>query len=202
MRNVSVSVGVALLVACPLDSVGAQQRFHRRGLWGELCSGPAYIRIASSEPATVTTKTGSGACVRVGGTLSPKVLFGAESFGFLDETFGFAAQDTSLIAENGGLMAIVMWYPGRSGFFMKAGFGVADGVFTVRTSPTEKVEVNGTGVGLTFGIGYDLPISRKFAVTANLEAIITAIGDIVLPTGRVDDVIASMYHAGLGIAIR
>lgn len=202
MSNLSVSLGVALLVAWPFDSVDAQERFHRRGLWGEICTGPASIRIASSTPATVTTKSGTGACVRMGGTLSSKVLFGAESFGFVDETFGFAKQDTSLIAENGGLMALVMWYPGRSGFFMKGGFGVADGVFTIRTTPDSTLETNGTGVGLTFGIGYDVPISRKFAVTFNLEAIITAIGDVVLPTGRVDDVIASMYHAGLGIAIR
>ncbi len=178
------------------------QRPHRSGLWFELCNGPAFVRVASSEPATVTTKTGIGSCVRLGGTLSDKVFLGVEAFDFLDETFGFVSQDTSLVAENEALTALVLWYPGRSGFFLKAGVGVAEGTFTVRTSPSEDVKANGTGVGLTFGIGYDVPISRKFALTANLEAVITAIGDYVLPSGRVDDVIATIYHAGLGIAIR
>ncbi|MGH7672154.1 MAG: hypothetical protein ACREMC_04585 [Gemmatimonadales bacterium] len=55
---------------------------------------------------------------------------------------------------------------------------------------------------MTFGAGFDWPISRKFALTANLEALITAIGDLVLPGELVDNVVASMYHAALGITIR
>ncbi len=60
----------------------------------------------------------------------------------------------------------------------------------------------GVGVGLTFGLGWDFAISRKFAITANAAAFITAIGDLVLPSGTVDDVIATMYVVSIGFTVR
>jgi hypothetical protein len=190
-----VALGV---VTTPL----AAQRPHRTGLWAELCNGPAIVRIASSASAEVTTKWGLGSCLRVGGALSNKVLLGVETFGFLDKTFGFAKQDTSVVAETGTVALTVLWFPWRSGFFLKGGVGTGQGTFTVLASPGQPVTADGVGVGLTYGLGFDLPISRKFALTVNAAAVITAIGDLVLPTTRVDDVIATMYHAALGITIR
>jgi hypothetical protein len=97
---------------------------------------------------------------------------------------------------------VVLWFPWRSGFFVKGGVGVAEGDFTVTASPGQLVTASGEGVGLTFGLGFDLPISRKIALTANAGAVVAAIGDVVLPGTRVDDVIAMIYHVGLGITIR
>jgi hypothetical protein len=198
MRRRHCALALLTLLGAPLSA----QRSHRGGLWAELCNGPAFVRVASSGSEEVTTKPGLGSCFRVGGTVSNKVLLGVETFGFLDETFGFAKQDTSVIAETGTLNVVVVWFPGRSGFFLKGGVGVAEGDFTVAVAPDSLVTASGEGVGLTFGLGFDLPISRKFALTANAEAIVAAIGDLVLPTTRVDDVIATMYHVALGITIR
>ena len=44
--------------------------------------------------------------------------------------------------------------------------------------------------------------SRRIALTANLATYVTAVGDIVLPTRRVDDVIATIYELGIGFTIR
>jgi hypothetical protein len=191
---------IALLgvVTTPL----AAQRPHRTGLWAELCNGPSLVRIASSASTEVTTKTGFGSCFRVGGTLSNKVLLGVETFGFLDKTFGFGTRDTSVVAETGTIAVVVLWFPWRSGFFLKGGVGTGQGKFTVFPSPGQPVVAEGVGVGLTYGLGFDLPISRKFALTANAAAVVNAIGDLVLPTTRVEDVIATMYHVALGIAVR
>ncbi len=57
-------------------------------------------------------------------------------------------------------------------------------------------------MGLTFGAGWDLAISRKFAITANVAAYVTAVGDVVLPGRRVDDVIATMYQGAIGFSFR
>jgi len=54
----------------------------------------------------------------------------------------------------------------------------------------------------SFGTGWDWSISRKFAVTANVGAYVTAVGDTVLTGRRVDDVIATMYQAAIGFTFR
>jgi len=64
------------------------------------------------------------------------------------------------------------------------------------------VTAKGTGVGLTFGLGYDRKISRKLAITGCLCADIAGIGDVVLPATRIDDMIASIYHLTIGLTIR
>ena len=57
-------------------------------------------------------------------------------------------------------------------------------------------------MGLTFGAGWDWSVSRKFALTANVATYVVAVGDIVLPGQRVDDVIATMYQAAIGFTFR
>jgi hypothetical protein len=180
----------------------AAQRPHRSGLWFEIGSGPAAVRVACSGCEDVTTAGGSGALLRLGGTLSDRVLLGVETFGFTDQTFGFVSGDTSFVAETGTVGAVVLWFPWGSGTFLKGGVGVAEGTFTTSPTPGSPVKIEGVGVGLTFGLGYDLYLSRKFAVTANAAAFITAIGDIVLPTGTVDDVIATMYVLAIGLTVK
>jgi hypothetical protein len=87
--------------------------------------------------------------------------------------------------------------------FVKGGVGAAHGPFTVTpTIGVAPITARGTGVGLTFGLGYDQRISPMVALTGCVCAQIAGIGDVVLPTTRVDDVIASMYHVTIGLTIR
>jgi hypothetical protein len=43
---------------------------------------------------------------------------------------------------------------------------------------------------------------RSLALTASAGVWVTAIGDVVLPTTTVDDVIATMYNLSIGLTIR
>jgi hypothetical protein len=72
----------------------------------------------------------------------------------------------------------------------------------VEPTGEEPAIADGVGVGLTFGLGIDLPISRKFAITANASTFFTAIGDITLPNRTVDDVIPTTYMLSVGITLR
>ena len=195
MDRGAVSVALALLVSL-LVPVAQAQRPHRAGVWLETGAGPGYVRIASSGSTDVTSAAGATYYVRAGALLSDKVLLGVEYFRFMDETFGVFRADTSSVAETWSLAVIVLWYPWRSGLFVKGGVGAAQGTLTA------PVTAHGTGVGMTFGLGYDQRISRKIALTGCLCADIAGIGDVVLPTTRVDDVIASIYHATIGFTIR
>jgi len=197
--------GTVLVVLGGLLAPRAQgQRPHRAGLWIETGGGVGYVRIASSGSTTVTSAPGSVSYLRFGALLSDKVLLGVENFGFVDDMLGFFRGDTSSVAETWSLSVVVLWYPWRSsGLFAKGGVGAAQGTFTV-TPPGggSPVTAKGTGVGLTFGLGYDRKISRKLAITGCVCADIAAIGDVVLPTTRIDDMIASIYHITIGLTLR
>jgi hypothetical protein len=194
---------VLTLLVGVLAARAKAQRPHRAGLWIETGGGFGYVRIASSGSTTVTSAPGSTSYVAVGVLLSDKVLLGIENAGFVDEMLGFFRGDTSSVAQTWNLSVVVLWYPWRSGFFAKGGVGVAQGTFTVApTGGGAPIIARGTGVGLNFGAGYDLKISRKIALTACVCADVAGIGDVVLPSTRVDDMIASIYHVTIGITIR
>lgn len=178
---------------------------HRRGLWGEFGGGPGYVRIACSDCEDVIGTGGATSYFRVGGVISRNVVIGFEVFSLLDEGFGFSPTDTNMIAETGTAAIVLLWYPGRHGLFFKGGVGAAFGQFSVPADSSGTVVADtssGGGIGITFGLGWDLPISRKFAITANAAAFVTAVGDVVLPGRRVDDMIATIYQASIGFTIR
>lgn len=189
-------------LALALGHRAEAQRPHRTAFWLDVSSGPGAVRIGCGGCAEVTVAGGTTGDIRLGGTLSDKVLLGVEIFGFTDERFGFAPHDTSITAENSSLNAVVLWYPWHGGVFLKGGVGLAGGRFTVKADTGQGAVNEGNGVGLTFGLGFDLPISRRFALSANAAAFITAIGDVRAQGVLVDDVIPTMYQLGVGFVLR
>ena len=184
---------------------GAPKR-HRMGLWGELGSGPGYVRVACSDCTDVIGASGTTSYFRIGGSISRNVLIGFEVFGFLDNTFGFGS-DTNTVAETSTTAIVLLWYPGRTGLFFKGGVGAAFGQFSIPTDTSGVAAADtststGGGIGLSFGLGWDWSISRKFAITANAAAFVTALGDVVLPGHQVDDVIATNYQLSIGFTVR
>jgi hypothetical protein len=180
---------------------------HRRGLWGEFGFGPGYVRIACSGCGEdVVGTSGATSYLRIGGVISKNVLIGFEVFSLLNRTVGFSPQDSSASAETGTAAIVIMWYPGRHGLYFKGGVGAAFGEFAIPAPDSSGTVLadtsSGGGMGLTFGLGWDLPISRKFAFTGNAAAFVTALGDVVVGSRRVDDLIATMYQLSIGFTIR
>jgi hypothetical protein len=138
----------------------------------------------------------------VGGSLSPRVLVGLEVFSLYSSELVFSPGVAPVEAENGSLAPIVIWYVGRSGFFLKSGVGLAQGTFTVRSPTGAAVTTERVGSSFTFGVGFDIALSRWVALTANLGTYVTAIGDVIVDTAIIDDVIATVYEAGVGITLR
>ena len=186
----------------------ARPKRHRMGLWGELGSGPGYVRVSCSDCTDVIGASGTTSYFRIGGVISKNVLIGFEVFSLLDNTFGFGgSSDTNTVAETGTAAIVLLWYPGRTGLFFKGGVGAAFGQFSIPPDtsaavPADTSRSTGGGIGLTFGLGWDWSISRKFAISANAAAFITALGDVVLPGHEVDDVIATNYQLSIGFVIR
>jgi hypothetical protein len=178
------------------------QRPHRTGLWSEVAAGGGFLRMGCSTCTDpIETRVGGG-LFRLGGTVNDRVMLAWESIGLNDQTFSFAAGDSTTVADFGTATIIVLWFPGRSGLFLKGGVGIVSGTFQVPSGTAVPDSAEGVGIGMTLGLGWDLPISRKFALTANAASFISAIGDIVLPTRRVDDVIGSAYQFTVGVTFR
>jgi len=200
----TVTSSLRLIVSAALVPIAAAsaQRPHRSGLWFEAGWGPSSIRVACTGCEDVTRASGSAAAFRLGGTISDKVLFGIETFTYLNQSFGLSEADTALVAATSNLGGIVMWWPWKGGFFVKGGIGVAQGEFTLNADTEDEAVFKGTGVGLTFGIGLDLPVKKWLAFSFNAGAYVTAIGDLVTPTVKIEDVIPSMYALTVGFTIR
>jgi hypothetical protein len=114
---------------------------------GDSQSGPLRLR-----------EGGATVALKVGGTLSSRVLLGAEltAWSGLAVAIPSGRRDTTLA----NLLAAAYFYPVPSaGFFLKAGVGVSSYARHERRGSTSR------GVGLGVGIGYDVPIGRNISLT-------------------------------------
>ncbi len=195
---------LCLLATLSGSGLAAQRptRPHRAGLWGELGFGAGHVRVACAGCTSVVPAHGPTSYLRIGGTVSDHVVIGFEVFSLLDRAFHFSLDQSQSTAETATAAVIIMWYPGRTGLFFKGGVGAAGGQYSIPRSATQADTSSGAGMGLTFGAGWDWSVSRKFAFTANVATYVVAVGDIVLPGQRVDDVIATVYQASIGFTFR
>lgn len=178
------------------------QRPHRTGLWGEVGAGGGWLRMGCSTCNDPINAPVGGGLFRLGGAINDRVLLAWESVGFNNDAFSFDAGDSTGVADLGTASIVVLWFPGRRGLFLKGGVGLVAGTFTVPNATAVPDSAEGIGIGMTLGVGWDLPISRKFAITANAASFIAAIGDVVLPSRRIDDVIGSTYGLTVGMTWR
>jgi len=200
--RLAAAVTVALLALLCMVGEASAQAAVRNGFWLEFGTGTGTVRNTCAGCANVTVAYGPTNHLRVGRTLTPRVLVGLELFAMQSSELVLGPGAAPVDAENGSLAPIVIWYVGDSGFFLKGGAGLASGTFTVQSTPGEPVTTERTGSGLTFGVGFDIALMRWFALTANLGTYVTAIGDVRVDDTVVDDVIATVYEAGIGFTFR
>jgi hypothetical protein len=97
--------------------------------------------------------------VKLGGTLSKRVLLGAEFNLWFDEQEGTTLNFYDAVAT-------VTFYPQRtSGFFLKGGVGAAFLDMEFRDDDTTITVDLGTGLGVLAGAGYDFRVGRRTSIT-------------------------------------
>ena len=194
---------LALLLLSGGSSKAAAQHPRRSGFWAEVGAGGGNIHLGCSSCLEPTVTYGRGAYVRLGGGISRRVLWGIELFGLLDEEFVAGEGDTPVTIENASLSPVVIWYPWSGGLFFKGGMGVTNtSVITPGVDGSPPIVVSGTGSGLTFGVGLDIPVHKWFSVTTNFGVYYSAAGDVRLTGSIVDDVITTVYQANFAITLR
>lgn len=197
-----VAAASALIVLLSISGDALAQRPVRSGLWLEGARGTGTVRNTCSGCDAVTAAYGPAAYLRAGGALSPRVLLGLEIFQLSVSDLVFDQGVAPIDADNRSIAPVVIWYVGGGGFFLKGGGGLARGTFSVRTPSGEAVTTKRTGSAFTFGVGFDIPLIRWLALTASLDSNVMAIGDVRADGTVVDDVIATIYQAGIGITLR
>jgi len=199
-------LGPLLLAAAMLLStsggVGGQAAF-RSGFWVEAARGTGTVRNSCQGCPSVTAAYGSANYARVGiGLASTPVLLGLEFFALSSTNLDLVPGAPPLDAENGTIGPLVIWYVGDSGVHLRGGAGLARGTYTVRTGTGETATVKRTGSALSFGVGFDVGVTRWLAVTADVGTYIAAVGDMTVNGTLVDDIIATVYEASVGLALR
>jgi hypothetical protein len=148
----------------------------------------------------------SGA-LRLGGTIGDKWLLGWESAGWIRNSDGWLSTTRDLSRTLGSSSIVALYYPRASaGLFIKAGAGLSYVGFPPQDQPVQTCNASGcvpvfeqgagaTGVGLTTGVGYDIPVGAKVSLTPELAFTLGYPGTIkegtsTLTTGWRHDMVA------------
>ena len=198
MTRLSCALLALLLTAHAASAQGEL----RRGFWLEGSTGTGTVRNTCAGCSGITVGYGSSSHLRIGGTLNRRLLVGLELFALRSSKITLAPGAAPVDAENVSIAPVVIGYVGHSGFFLKGGAGLTQGTFTVRPPTGEPVTTERTGSGLTFGLGLDIKLLEWLAMTVTFDTYVAAVGDVYVDDVLVDDIIATVYQAGIGLTLR
>jgi hypothetical protein len=145
----------ALVVAmAPAASVASAQGHPqtRQGFW--IGFGLGYGSLSYSCSGCSGSEGALSGYLKLGGTLSPTLLLGGETNGWVKSQNG-----TTVSAGNAS--ATAYFYPAPlSGLFLRGGIGVA-----TLSASNGGTSASQSGFGLTFGLGYDIRVGTNMSIT-------------------------------------
>lgn len=157
----------------------AQDRHERRGFWGGFGLGVGSLGCEDCEDR----ETGFSGHLKLGGTLSPKVLLGFQANGWVKEE-----NDVTLSMSNAS--AVIYFYPTpTSGFHLTGGLGLSVLDLSIDLGGGTTLSDSETGGGLLLGMGYDARIGRTLSVTPFLN----------IAVGNFDSGTANFLQLGAGL---
>lgn len=184
-------LGAALIGVLLAAPARAQAPF-RGGPWMDAGVGYGRLRLTCAT-CGATAVGGMEFTLTAGGAPSRNVLLGLQGQVWFH----------SLGQRVHSVMAIVQWYPwAATGFFTRAGTGITWGPVSPPASGAQPAATRSTGVGLDFGAGYDLPVSRHYGVTVQAAWHIAALGDLTVNGQTANDVIAYVTRIGVAVVFR
>ena len=152
----------------------AQEVQAHRALWGGFGIGGGVNLTDTFGGGSLWGFSGYG---RIGGTLSQRVLLGAESSGWIGSRDGV---DYS----RGNVSALLLFYPSpRGGLYLKGGVGVSYVTTSISSSTTidgvlyfNSVSESSGGFGATAGVGYDVRLGRNIYLVPAIDWYLQAVG--------------------------
>lgn len=157
-----LSVLALLLIATVSSTAAAQGNPQtREGFW--IGFGLGYGSLGCDDDEECDERaSGTSGYLRMGGTLSQRLLIGGEVNAWTKSEDG-----ASLTVSNFG--PVLLFYPNPAGgLFLKGGLGLS--TISIELG---NFEVEENGIGLTIGVGYDARVGRNFSLTPFFD-IVTA----------------------------
>ena len=169
----------------------------RHGYWLDAGGGYGRLRVRCGTCAGVGTSYGGTVTVTLGHSVSRKVVLGLEGQVWTSWEQGPREQVRSLTV-------VAQWYPWHEErVFLRGGTGIVQGPVVPSGTGTSPASVKGTGVGLTFGVGYDLALGRHLGLAAQVASHVAALGDLSLPGNvHLNDTIAYVTRFSLALVVR
>jgi hypothetical protein len=169
----------------------------RHGFWLDAGVGYGRLRVRCTTCTGVGTAYGGTATVTLGHSVSRKVVLGLEAQLWSSWEKGPREQVRSLTV-------VAQWYPSHGDrFFLRGGTGIVQGPVVPSGTGASPTSVKGTGVGLTFGVGYDIALGRRFGLAVQAASHIAALGDFSLPGNvNLNDTIAYVTRLSVALVVR
>ncbi len=145
---------IVILLSLATNVLSAQAP--REGFWWSLGVGYGTTRT-SCDGCNAQSANGLTLYGALGGTVSPRLLLGADVTGWLREESG--------VSENFSVLSFAASYYPSQGFrlFLKGGVGYS--LIETRVV-SENAGAEGSGVGFMFGAGYDIPLFGRYITPA------------------------------------
>ena len=188
---------LAGLLGALLAGPAAAQNPVRHGFWLDAGVGYGRLRVRCTTCSEVGTSYGGTVTVTFGHSVSRKVMLGLEGQVWSDWEKGPQEHVRSLTV-------VAQWYPSRGDrFFLRGGTGIVQGPVVPSGTGASPASVKGTGVGLTFGVGYDIALGRRYGLAIQAASHVAALGDLALPDGvHLNDTIAYVTRISVAFVVR
>ena len=189
-----LALALATLVVprvAPAQRAAARPAPRAESFWFSAGIGPTWLRVSCSICSS-DRGTGLSGHVAIGGSGGRGVLVGAEATGRFK-------REGSVRETVWGFGAVARWFPStRRRLYWKVGAGVQlyrleDGTDVLTASP----------FGVQVGVGWELPLSRRFRWTPSATVHIASVGGGLKFNGSsVGDVALTMVQLGIGVTRR
>jgi hypothetical protein len=148
----ALSLSVTTLDAQGIADSGSGKPQTREGFWIGFGLGAGSLGCDECSGERETAFSGN---FKLGGTINPHFLLGAE-------TNGWYKSENGVTIQYGNLSAVAYYYPSvTSGFYLKGGLGLA----SLSLDIDEFGSDSETGTGAVLGLGYDARVGRNFSLT-------------------------------------
>lgn len=185
---------LGLLVAALAFKTADAQSPSRRGFWLAAAFGGGYTTADCDQCDVESRETGSYLALALGGTVSRRVLVGAE----LNSWYrAIEDGDESLL----GLFTVVQWYPWSArGLHLRTGVGWSYARSGYRLDD-KTGKASKLGLGLRFGAGWDIRIRPTVSISPFLGAHIAALGDTEVRGTTLRNLLTTSRQVGVGVTV-
>jgi len=164
MRRSVIVALLGVLLVSTASVAHAQGRQRHDGFWIGFGLGAGALTSGNLDESE---RGGAAGYVRLGGTLSQKILMGGELSFWGRQEDTFLGENTVTLTRANATFTVIIYPSDNGGFFMKGGFGGAN-IQTQVGNLTQDIQ----GLGTTIGLGFDVRLGRNLYLTPNADLLL------------------------------